>query len=340
MSFGTIGLLGIGEMGSAIARTLGAHATVITTLEGRSAKTRANAEAAGVTDVGSMDEMVRQADLVLSVLASDAAPVVASEVADAARRVGVRVLFGEFNAIAPVTVQAIESEYADAMDVVDGGIVGGPRNLATASFYLSGPRADEVASLREYGINTVPLGPVVGQASGAKLCHAGMTKGVSTLALDILLAAEALGVAETVLAQYSRSMAGVLDFVDRFVPGNPKRAFRRAEENAGGREDAGRAGLQRKHPSRCLRAHALARVVGAGHRWGALGVGRGRSHRRRHSLDARGVTRRQAIAFGTPLELRYPPSTSGMLWCLGFRAANSAKNTSAWITTYNQRMTT
>ena len=177
-----------------------------------------------------MDEMVRQADLVLSVLASDAAPVVASEVADAARRVGVRVLFGEFNAIAPVTVQAIESEYADTMDVVDGGIVGGPRNLAAASFYLSGPRADEVASLREYGINTVPLGPVVGQASGAKLCHAGMTKGVSTLALDILLAAEALGVAETVLAQYSRSMAGVLDFVDRFVPGNPKRAFRRAEE--------------------------------------------------------------------------------------------------------------
>ena len=230
MSFDTIGLLGIGEMGSAIARTLGAHATVITTLEGRSARTRANAEAAGVTDVGSMDEVVRQADLVLSVLASDAAPVVASEVAAAARRVGVRVLFGEFNAIAPVTVQAIESEYADAMDVVDGGIVGGPRNLAGASFYLSGPRADEVASLREYGINTVPLGPVVGQASGAKLCHAGMTKGVSTLALDILLAAEALGVAETVLAQYSRSMAGVLDFVDRFVPGNPKRAFRRAEE--------------------------------------------------------------------------------------------------------------
>ena len=80
--------------------------------------------------------------------------------------------------------------------------------------------------------------------------------------------------------------------------------------------------------------------LGAGHRWGALGVGRGRPHSRRHSLDARGVSRRRAIAFGTPLGLRYSPSTSGMLWCLGFRAANSAKNTSDWITTYNQRMTT
>ena len=230
MSFDTIGLLGIGEMGSAIARTLSAHIRVVTTLGGRSEATRARAEAAGVSDVGSIDEIVRQSDLILSVLASDTAPVVAGEVADAARRVGVRTLFGEFNAIAPVTVQAIAEDSADAMDVVDGGIVGGPRNLGGASFYLSGSRAEEVASLREYGIPTVVLGPIVGQASGAKLCHAGMTKGVSTLALDILLAAEALGVADTVMEQYSRAMAGVIEFVDRFVPGNPKRAYRRAEE--------------------------------------------------------------------------------------------------------------
>lgn len=230
MSFSTIGILGIGEMGGTIARTLSAHTRVVSTLEGRSDRTRANAEAAGVQDVGSMDEVVRQSGLVLSVLASDTAPVVATEVAEAARRVGVRTLFGEFNAIAPSTVQAIADKAADTMDVVDGGIVGGPRNLGTASFYISGPRAEEVMALREYGIPTVLLGSVVGQASGAKLCHAGMTKGLSTLALDILLAAESLGVAETVLEQYERSMAGVLQFVDRFVPGNPKRAYRRAEE--------------------------------------------------------------------------------------------------------------
>ncbi len=230
MSFDTIGLLGIGEMGSAIARTLAAHTRVVSTFEGRSEATCARAQAAGVQDLGSLDEVVRQSDLVLSVLASDTAPTVATEVANAARRSGKRVLFGEFNAIAPVTVQAIADEAADVMDIVDGGIVGGPGNLGSASFYLSGPRAEEVAALREYGINTVLLGPVVGQASGAKLCHAGMTKGVSTLALDILLAAEALGVADTVMAQYTRSMAGVLQFVDRFVTGNPKRAYRRAEE--------------------------------------------------------------------------------------------------------------
>ena len=230
MSFGTIGLLGIGEMGSAIARTLGAGAQVVTTLEGRSPRTRTNAEAAGVKDAGSLDEMVRASDLILSVLASDAAPAVAQRVADAARRTSVRPLFGEFNAVAPGTVQAIEAAAADAMDVVDGGIIGGPGNLGGASFYLSGPRAEEVASLAEFGLNTIVLGPVVGQASGMKLCYAGMTKGLSTMALDLLLAAEALGVTEKALEQYGRSMAGALQFVDRFVPGNPKRAVRRAEE--------------------------------------------------------------------------------------------------------------
>lgn len=230
MGFSTIGILGIGEMGGAIARTLGTHARIVSTLQDRSQQTRARAEAAGVTDVGSMEALVRQSALILSVLASDAAPLVAAEVAAAARRTGVRPLFVEFNAIAPGTVQAIEAEHGDAMDVVDGGIVGGPGNLGGASFYLSGPRAEEVASLREYGINTVPLGGAVGQASGMKLCHAGMTKGISTLALDLLLAAEALGVSDRVRDQYGRSMAGVMQFVDRFVPGNPKRANRRAAE--------------------------------------------------------------------------------------------------------------
>ncbi|SVB15634.1 uncharacterized protein METZ01_LOCUS168488, partial [marine metagenome] len=38
------------------------------------------------------------------------------------------------------------------------------------------------------------------------------------------------GVDGPVLEQYQRSMSGVLQFIDRFVPGNPKRAVRRSEE--------------------------------------------------------------------------------------------------------------
>ena len=231
MSLETVGVLGIGEMGTAVAKLLHDNGVrVVTTLEGRSDKTKANAETAGVEDLGSMEEVVRVSDLVLSMLSSNAAPGVAHLVGEAARSVGAHPIYGEFNAVAPGTVQAIEADIGDIMDVVDGGIVGGPGNLPAATFYLSGPRASEVAVMSEFGFTTRVLGDVVGQASGMKLCYAGMTKGLSTMALDLLLAATALGVEETVLEQYQRSMAGVLQFVDRFVPGNPKRAIRRAEE--------------------------------------------------------------------------------------------------------------
>ena len=231
MRLDTVGVLGIGEMGTAVAKLLHDNGVrVVTTLEGRSAKTKANATAGGVEDLGSMEEVVRASDLILSILSSKVAAEVAHQAGEAARSVGAHPMYGEFNAIAPSTVQSINKDIGDCMDVVDGGIVGGPGNLPAATFYLSGPRASEVAVISEFGFTTRVLGDVVGQASGMKLCYAGMTKGLSAMALDLLLAATALGVEESVLEQYKKSMPGVLQFINRFVPGNPKRAVRRAEE--------------------------------------------------------------------------------------------------------------
>ena len=82
MTSDTIAILSPGEMGHAIGRVLVNHGfRVITSLAGRSRRTADLSQAAGIEDVGNLDCLVDQADFILSIMPSAAAPVVASEVA-------------------------------------------------------------------------------------------------------------------------------------------------------------------------------------------------------------------------------------------------------------------
>src|SRR6266540_5291845 len=104
----TVAILSPGEMGHAIGRVLGARGCrVITSLAGRSPRTVELAGAAGIEDVGSLDELVRQADVVMSVTTSAAAPGVAAAVAERHGRRERALLFVECNALAPQTTRLI-----------------------------------------------------------------------------------------------------------------------------------------------------------------------------------------------------------------------------------------
>lgn len=231
MELRTIGILSTGEMGTSIARVLAANGLEpITTLEGRSRTTKDNADAAGVEDVGSDEELVRRADLILSVVPSGAVFDVARSVAEAADSTGDRVAFAEMNAVAPSTVIDIADEFGADLDVIDGCIIGPASDLSKARFYFSGSRAEDGAGLGEYGLDTDVLGAEVGQASGLKLCFAGMTKGTNAVALDLLMSARALDIEGPLRGVYERRLPGILEYVDYFLPGSPKRAGRRAQE--------------------------------------------------------------------------------------------------------------
>lgn len=228
---GTIGVLSPGEMGTSIARTVSANGLrVVTTLTGRSDETRANAEAAGIEDVGSHEAVVREADLVLSVVPSDVVHEVARAVTAGAEAAGETALLAEMNAIAPSTVEAIAEEVDGAVDVVDGCIIGPAADLSRAVFNFSGPRAEAAAALEDFGLTTRVLGDAVGQASGLKLCYGGMTKGTNALATDLLLSATALGIEEPLREMYASRHGWIVDYLDYSFPGYPKRAERRSAE--------------------------------------------------------------------------------------------------------------
>ena len=233
MNIGTVAILSPGDMGHAVGRRLREHELdVITCLAGRSERTRRLAEQAGIRDVATMEELVEQADLVMSMTVSAAVPGLCRQVADAITATGAETLFAECNAIAPQLARELEPVITEAGGrYVDASIIGGPpRPGYSPHFYASGADAAEFARLNDLGLTVLELDGAVGQASGIKMCYAAMTKGSWALYSQLLMAAELMGLTEPLLAEFQSGQESVLQRMERSLPTVPPRARRWVSE--------------------------------------------------------------------------------------------------------------
>lgn len=200
MSVVVVGLVGAGEMGSALgARLREGGARVVVALDDRSERTRLLAAEAQLEDVGSLEALLGAADVVLSAVPPGEALAVAEAIA-----AGVgerRPLIADLNAIAPRTVLALADILDRAgLETVDGSISGPPpRTAGTTRLYLSGPRAGEVEALPLEGVERVVVGEAVGLASAVKMCTASVYKGRVAVLAQALRTAYANSVLEHVL---------------------------------------------------------------------------------------------------------------------------------------------
>jgi 3-hydroxyisobutyrate dehydrogenase-like beta-hydroxyacid dehydrogenase len=201
---------------------------VITALEGRSARTQALAAKAGIEDVGSVQAVVQQADLLLSILVPAEAVAAAQRVAQALQTTGANLLYVDCNAIAPQTVREIETIITAAGGrFVDGSIIGPPpRKPGATRFYASGPDVAAFAELNHYGLDVVVLEGAAGQASAFKMCYAALTKGFTALCTELLTAAAAFSLTEPLLQEFRQSQATFLAQMERALPGMPPKAHR------------------------------------------------------------------------------------------------------------------
>jgi 3-hydroxyisobutyrate dehydrogenase-like beta-hydroxyacid dehydrogenase len=186
-------------MGHAVGRRLREQELrVVTCLAGRSQRTRALSEQAGIEDLATMAEMVAASDVILSITTSEAAPLLCQEVADAIRNAGTELLFAECNAIAPQKTRSLEPIIKGVGSrYVDASIIGGPpRPGYSPHIYASGEHAPELGQLRDHGLDIRVIGNEVGQASGLKMTYAASTKGATALFTQLLLAAEQMGLSE------------------------------------------------------------------------------------------------------------------------------------------------
>ena len=229
MGLDTIAILSPGDMGHGVGKALAEHGyRVITCLAGRSQRTRDLAAAAGFADVSPLEDMVREADLIMSILVPAEAVGVARAVADAMRAAGVSRPFADCNAVSPRSAAEMASIIGGAGgDYIDGGIVGGsPARGAVPRIYTSGPRAGLMDELDGKGIAIKNLGPAIDRASGMKMCYASMTKGTNTLRVAMLTAAYSLGLYDELVEELEFSQGEALSEMESGIPGLPANSGR------------------------------------------------------------------------------------------------------------------
>ncbi len=225
----TVGILSPGDMGHTVGHRLREHGLrVIAYLSDRSERTRQLAAKAGIEEVSSYEALVKEADIVLSILVPAQAGAAARAVAEALNKTGAELLFADCNAIAPQTTCRIGKVVEDAGGrFVDASIIGPPpRREGTTRFYASGTHAEQLARLNEYGLDVPVVSARIGDASAVKMCYAGLTKGLTALCTELLVAAEALGVRRALLEEYRTSQAAMLQRMEGGLPGMPPKSRR------------------------------------------------------------------------------------------------------------------
>lgn len=188
-----VGLLHPGEMGAAIGDALRAAGhDVIWASDGRSAATRARAD--GLRDVVTVEALVAEAELVISVCP----PHAALDVARATR--GFAGTYVDANAISPERAAEVAALHPA---FVDGGIVGPPpRAAGETRLYLSGAHAAKVAAL--FSGSAVDA-RVVPDASALKMAYAAWSKGTAALLLAVRDVARHFGVEDALADEWRLS---------------------------------------------------------------------------------------------------------------------------------------
>lgn len=245
----TVAVLSIGQMGLGISALLLAHGfRVITNVSDRSAATQDRASSAGIEQLASDEELVQQADYLLSIVPPIDAPATAHRVlaalkSPAAARQGKEKLwYLDLNAGSPDSATSLATLFAaEPVTFVDGGIIGAPPRRDDDGTWshrpgipLSGPQelasAPVAGALLAQTLRARHLGPVVGTASGLKACFAALTKGFTALALQSFTTASNLGVLPELGEYMAAFNPGARERAERGIVGCTGKAYRWEEE--------------------------------------------------------------------------------------------------------------
>lgn len=228
-----VGLLYPGELGAALGRLLTSQgACVVTTCAGRSQRTAALAQEAGLIVLDSLAEVVRESTVLFSVVTTSAAMEVAEAFCDLAPLSKASMVYVDLNSIGPETARSIAGKITGVgRSFVDGAMNGLAKNIATGgTLYLSGARAEEITRLIGPAMRVRVLGSEPGQASAMKMLLGGLSKGLCALFLELAALAERRQMLPQLQEACEMIYPGMASVVNRMLPTYAQHAGRRATE--------------------------------------------------------------------------------------------------------------
>lgn len=227
-----IALIGFGEAGRTFANAgrwreqAGVFDIQTQASDDKASAMRAAYAEQGVSGCDTLADALANAEIVLSLVTADQATPVALA---AAKLLPANALFCDLNSVSPgrkqANARAIEAAGARYVDVAVMSPVQ-PAALA-APLLVSGPHARDGADmLRSIGFTKVQTCDAqIGAASATKMVRSVMVKGIEALTAEMMLAAQAAGVAEGVLASLGGDWPQKADYnLDRMLAHGLRRA--------------------------------------------------------------------------------------------------------------------
>lgn len=214
-----IGVLGLGSMGAGVAADLRSSGfKVVSTVVGRSERTRERAIQAGIELVPSLAAVVAAADTFLSIVPADQAEPLGLDVARCLS--GKPFHFVECNSITPSKTLRIADRIMAAGGVFsDGGIIGSPPTPGkTTRLFVSGPHTEVLTSLASTLMPVTRLGSSLSQATEMKVLFSAANKGAVALLANVLAGAQSVGFRDAVIAEIDGRLPGLLGCVRNAAP--------------------------------------------------------------------------------------------------------------------------
>ena len=152
----------------------------------------------------------------------------AQNLAQAIKRAGTQPLVVDCNAIAPSTMEAVHSVLTAAgATCLDAGVFSPPpRGGVVGRLFVSGPGAAALDVFATPELSVRVLNDRIGAASALKMCDAVISKGVTALVLQMLIAAQRYGVASELEEQFTPARRKVHDVVVDALPIMPSKSYR------------------------------------------------------------------------------------------------------------------